>query len=63
MPKSNPPLTRTIRTGFDDETAQIDTYQEKHWPQHQQMVGDGFPLNPELRKWFDQTPNEQREPL
>ncbi|KZN20490.1 MULTISPECIES: hypothetical protein [Pseudomonas] len=63
MSKQNPPLTRTIRSGFDDETVEIDTYQEIHWPNHQHKVGAGYPLNPELRRWFDQTPNEARESL
>jgi hypothetical protein len=63
MPKQKTPTTRMIRSGFEDETVEIDTYQEKHWPHHQKMVGAGFPLDPSLRHWFDQTPNDEREPL
>jgi hypothetical protein len=57
------PLTRMIPSGYDDELIEIDTYQQKHWPENQQLVADRFPLNPILRDWFDQTPNNQREPL
>lgn len=59
----NKPLTRMIPSGYDDEQIEIDTYQEKHWPENQQLVADRFPLNPILRDWFDQTPNDKREPL
>ena len=60
---NNKPLTRKIPSGYDDEMIEIDTYQEKHWPRNQQLAADRFPLNPTLRKWFDNTPNEQRERL
>lgn len=56
------PATRLI-PWLDGETVEIDTYQEMHRPQNQQLVGDGYPLNPTLRQWFDNTPNEHREPL
>lgn len=59
----NQPLTRMIPAGFDDEQIEIDTYQDKHWPENQKLVADRFPLNPILRDWFDQTPNDMREPL
>ncbi|WP_370602028.1 hypothetical protein [Pseudomonas nitroreducens] len=60
---TNNPLTRKIPSGYDDELIEIDTYQEKHWPANQQLVGDRFPFNPVLRDWFDQTPNDKRELL
>lgn len=63
MPAGSKPNTRMIRTGFEDEQVEIDTYQPKHWPENQEVVGDGFPLNPTMRDWFDQTPNQEREPL
>lgn len=55
------PLTRMIPTGIDDEIIEIDTNQEIHWPQNQQMVAERYPINPTLRHWFDQTPNAERE--
>jgi hypothetical protein len=62
MAKSKP-LTRMIPSGFDDEKIEVDTYQEKHWPKNQRLAAERFPLNPILRDWFDQTPNEHRERL
>ncbi|WP_326430347.1 hypothetical protein VQ574_21730 (plasmid) [Stutzerimonas frequens] len=55
--------TRSIPSGIGDEMIEIDTYQEIHWPQNQNLVGERFPLNPILRNWFDQTPNTERESL
>lgn len=58
------PLTRKIPSSYDEgEMVEIDTYQEKHWPQNQELVAGRFPLNPILREWFDDTSNEQRENL
>jgi hypothetical protein len=57
------PLTRMIPSGLDGEMIEIDTYQELHWPQSQQLVAERYPLNPTLRHWFDQTPNAEREAL
>ena len=60
---SSKPPTRSIPSGIGDEMIEIDTYQEIHWPQNQNLVGERFPLNPILRHWFDQTPNTERESL
>ncbi|MEI0679620.1 hypothetical protein VUT07_09645 [Pseudomonas aeruginosa] len=62
MPETKP-LTRMIPSGYDDGQIEIDTYQQKHWPENQELVAERFPLNPILRDWFDQTPNDKREPL
>lgn len=61
MPTQREALTRTIN--FCDELIEIETYQEKHRPQAQQQVGEGYPLNPVLPSHFDQTPNEEREAM
>jgi hypothetical protein len=61
MVTSMKPATRTIRSGYEDERIEIDTYQDKHRPQNQPLAGGRFPLNPALREWFNNTPNEERE--
>lgn len=52
---------RLIRTGFGNETVQVDTYQKHHHLSEQTQFAEGFPLNPVMRKYFDNTPNEYRE--
>ncbi|MCQ9798934.1 hypothetical protein LM499_22065 [Pseudomonas aeruginosa] len=50
MPETKP-LTRMIPSGYDDGQIEIDTYQQKHWPENQELVAERFPLNPILRDW------------
>jgi len=52
--------TRTIE--WCGEKAEIDLYRIYHRYEHQYQDG-GFPLDPILRKSFDMTPNEARDPL
>lgn len=51
---------RTIPSAFD-ELVEVDFYLEKHRPERQSLVGEGYPLNPVLRDNFWNTPNEHRE--
>jgi hypothetical protein len=51
---------RTI-PGVFDELVEVDFYLEKHRPEHQSLVGQGYPLNPVLREDFWNTPNDHRE--
>jgi hypothetical protein len=56
-------LETTRRVLFLDDYIEVDTYQPAHWPENQQLVAGRYPLNPTLRRFFDQTPNDVREPL
>ncbi|MDU8545716.1 MULTISPECIES: hypothetical protein [Pseudomonas] len=53
--------TRMI-PGLDGEPYAVDVYLEKHRPQNQESVGNGYPFNPILRADFGNTANEYREP-
>lgn len=55
--------TKRIIPGVFDELVEVDVYQDKHRPEQQEKVGQGYPLNPVLRDNFCNTPNEHREPL
>lgn len=54
---------KRIIPGVFDELVEVDVYQDKHRPEQQEKVGQGYPLNPVLRDNFWNTPNEHREPL
>lgn len=42
---------------------QIDCYESQHRPENQTHIQDGVCINPQLREYFDTTPNEEREDL
>lgn len=56
------PQKRQIPGAFD-QLVEVDVYEERHRPEHQEQVGQGYPLNPVLRDTFSTTPNEHREAL
>ncbi|WP_439126188.1 MAG: hypothetical protein ACNJA3_27870 (plasmid) [Pseudomonas rhizophila] len=60
---TKPASESTRKVYFLDEFVEVDTYQPVHWPENQKLVAGRFPLNPTLRRCFDQTPNEDRESL
>ena len=49
--------TKRIIPGVFDELVEVDVYQDKHRPEKQEKVGQGYPLNPVLRDNFWNTPN------
>lgn len=46
-----------------DKLVEVGVYEERHRPEHQEQVGQGYPLNPMLRDNFFNTPNDHREAL
>jgi len=46
-------------SSYDDE---ITKYEDKHRPQNQERIVEGFYINPVLRSGFDNTANEDRDP-
>jgi len=53
-------MTRIIE--YIGEEIEIDSYKEIHYLENQTLI-KGIPINPCLRKYFDQTPNSEREDL
>lgn len=48
--------------GVLDELVEVDSYEDRHRPEHQDQVGQGYPINPVLRVHFSSTPNDHRVP-
>lgn len=53
---------RIISDGSGD-LIKVDYYEDKHRPERQEKVGLIYPLNPVLREYFSDTPNDHRERL